>query len=578
MFDFIFSTFWGDSASYLSSIQTIVPESLTTAIAVMLRNHVSPVSILNTQIFLAFITTLGLSYYVGIKTFKSKIPAAFIALIITFAPLRLRYSMEWAVISFWGYYILFFYTVFNYIKSPNKWYLLFAGISFGLGFTEQPYIGVILTFMTSTTLLIYFLIKRKLTYIKPILILSLTLIIFGIPGIYNITKDRYINEIYDNVNFYSGSRPESDRWAYSARPWNYLIPDINNPFLGDYAVKANYWIWNQPPHYITEPFFPKEHTLYLGLTVIALAGLTLYLTYLKRIEYFNRYRSQTLFLLILTVSAFIFSMPPYITINGLYIYFPSSIIYNYIPLFRAYARFGAIVFIGTAMIATTTIAYITQVKISKLTKILLLLSVTFLLLIEFATPYFSNKISSDPTPPYIWLAEQPGNFSYLEIPQRIDYTDSLYKTHHKKKILNPYLATPENIKEIEDSIIHDIGDSKKLLCEEFTKNLNGKYIMYHNKEVYKDQLVEEFKKTNTITTGLKIALEESWGEPIWGNHVPKSETDLEKDAFQRNLLNKLENDPRLVKIREFPRTSGQIYNANDLDGVTIFEINPNYCN
>src|SRR5688572_25203177 len=110
MFDYIFSNFWGDSASYISAIDRVTPESLTTITAFILNNQVSDVFIFNLQIVLGFLTTFIFSYYVGIKTFGNKISAIFLALIVTFAPLRIRYSMEWAVLTFWGYYLIFFYS------------------------------------------------------------------------------------------------------------------------------------------------------------------------------------------------------------------------------------------------------------------------------------------------------------------------------------------------------------------------------------------------------------------------------------------------------------------------------------
>ena len=71
------------------------------------------------------------------------------------------------------------------------------------------------------------------------------------------------------------TRSPSDRFAFSARPWNYLIPDIDHPVFGDLAVRVNFWIWQHPPYYLTEPFFPKEHTLFLGYTLIALSIYTI---------------------------------------------------------------------------------------------------------------------------------------------------------------------------------------------------------------------------------------------------------------------------------------------------------------
>ena len=135
----------------------------------------------------------------------------------------------------------------------------------------------------------------------------------------------------------SASRSPSDRWAFSARPWHYLIPDIDHPIFGDLATKAHYFIWQHPPYYLTEPFFPKEHTLFLGYTLIALSIYTIWQTYVKK-NITGDQKFNVTFFLIIAVTAFIFSMPPYIGIDNLKIYFPSHFIYDFLPQFRAYAR------------------------------------------------------------------------------------------------------------------------------------------------------------------------------------------------------------------------------------------------
>lgn len=573
----IFSTFWGDSASYISSLSHIVPESPTTAIAYILRDYFSGAFIFNLQILLGFIMTFAISYYVGNKVFRNKFAAIFLAILLTFAPLRIRYSMEWAVLAFWGYYLFFLYGTFNYLKNNNKMLLLLGGASFSLAFLEQPYLGIILGIVGGASGLLFSLFHPNKEYFKRFLIFCLALIIFGIPGVTSVYRQRYINERFTDVNFSMAVRSESNRWAYSARPWNYVIPDINNPYLGNSAVKANYWVWNQKPYYLTEPFFPKEQTLYLGFTLIALSITTLYLTFIKKNEFFVKYRDQTLFFLVAAIIAFIFSMPPYIAYNNIYFYFPGQILYSVIPQFRSYARFGAIVFIGIAMLSTTYFTYLLSTR-SKLWQLILISGLIF---IEFSTPFFSNRISDEPTSPYLWLSQQPGDFSYLEIPRRIDYTDVLYKNAHNKKILNAYLQTPESVAEIERSITQDTGNSAELICNRFVRELNGKYIMYHDKELYKDTIVEKFIESEEVTPELKIAMEESWGEPIWGNHVPKSEEDLAKIEERKNLLDKLKNDSRFRVAKEFNRgeiDSDPAFNANDLDQITVLEINPNYCN
>src|SRR3989344_7129736 len=138
------------------------------------------------------------------------------------------------------------------------------------------------------------------------------------------------------------ARSPQDRWAYSARPWHYLIPDINHPILGDFALNLQHKIWNSKPYYLSEVFFPKEHTLYLGITLSILSLYAIYQYLIKPMMYrsnskkflifnplaelssayageagsqFLKRRFYVKLFLVVAIISFIFSMPPYIGYN-----------------------------------------------------------------------------------------------------------------------------------------------------------------------------------------------------------------------------------------------------------------------
>ncbi len=577
MIESILSNYWGDSAASLYS-SNVSPESFSSTIVYLFRGMFGVPGIYNFLIILGFFTTWIIGFLIIRKEFRNNLVGIFFATLITFAPLRIRYSMEWPTLISWGFCFAMVYFSYKYITRSKISYAILAGLFFCLAFTEHPYSGIILPSVTGISTFIFLLIQKQKKYWINAIILLIILGAFSAPGFYNIFKTR--EYISGESNYLSLSRSEADRWAYSAKPWNYFVPDIDNPILGDTAVKINYWIWGQTPYYLTEPFFPKEHTLYVGITLFILACFTLYKTYIKKDQAILKYKELTLFFALIGLTAFIFSMPPHAPINGVKIYFPSAIIYQIAPQLRAFARFGILVFIANAALATIGFNYLLNLEINRKIKYTLILLISILVIVEFSTNFFSKSISSIPTTPYKWLAQQPGNFTHLEIPRRTDYTDSLYNVYYDRPIINRYLNTSKQVKEIEDSIIYDIGDSKELICNHFVNSLNGKYIVYHNEDLIKRTIVEDFVKTGKVTPALKIALSESWGQPIWGNHLEKSENDKQKDELRKNLLTKFKNDPRLKQVAEFKQgelDSDPHYNTNDLDAITIFEINSDYC-
>ncbi len=152
--------------------------------------------------------------------------------------------------------------------------------------------------------------------------------------------------------------------AGSAAPWAYLLPEKENRFMGWFSRKL----------------FPSETTgwdnsLYLGLTIMALAVLAVLLAVLPRgkrdaaaggeelrappgegrhglrgsmpVET----RATVWGLVAAGVVAFIFSMPPYFNIGSRRIPLPSILMHYTVPWLRWYMRYGAVVILCAVLLA-----------------------------------------------------------------------------------------------------------------------------------------------------------------------------------------------------------------------------------
>lgn len=512
-----------------------------------------------------------------------------LTILILISPIRTRHQMEWFRHANWVFIILYLMLLKKFLSDKFLIsYAIFTGIIFIILLFTNSYHGVE-TFSISIPIVIFSILSNKDFKLSKGKFIKLgvfaTFIILGIITqyyIYNQSEGTGISVIT------SATRSLSDRWAFSARPWHYFIPDIDHPVLGDLATKVHYWIWQHPPYYLTEPFFPKEHTLFLGYTLTILSVLTIWLTYFKK-KITEEKRFTVTFFLIITVTAFIFSMPPYIAINNFKIYFPSHFIYEVLPQFRAYARYGVLVFIGNTVLAMIGFEYIISNSFinkthQKFKQNLLAILISVIAIFEFIPG--KHLISTKPLPPYSWLQEQSKiqetPIKYMEIPERADYTDHLYTYGYNIKILNPYLITRGDAKSFEDMITKNEENDNKF-CQ-LAKNLEAKYIFYHEKELNKQKVVDEFMHTKVVTPQLKVAMAESWGSPVFGNHVPKTDADLYKEQLSKDLKNILLNDPKLTLIKEY--TNNEIiesrpnknFSADKFDAITIFEINQEYCN
>jgi len=266
-----------------------------------------------------------------------------------------------------------------------------------------------------------------------------------------------------------------------------------------------------------------------------------------------------------------------------------------LPQFRAYARYGVFVFIANTIIATIGLNYLASKSFinksnQKLKQNILILLISTLAIFEFIPG--KHLISILPTPPYVDLIEEAKTepFAILEIPTRADYTDQLYLFESNVTILNPYLTTRGDARILEDIIWMREKDNLPLsqidrdilFCETF-KKLNAKYILYHEKEVNKEKVVNEFKQTKIVTPQLKVAMAESWGQPIWGNHVPKTDKDLLQDEIRINMRQILLENEKFEFVKYY--TNDEIiesrpnknFSADKFDAVTIFKLNEAYC-
>jgi len=125
----------------------------------------------------------------------------------------------------------------------------------------------------------------------------------------------------------------ADLFRYSAKWWAFLVPPVQNPFLG--ASARSIWLDSGVGGGLL------EQQVSLGWGIIALALVAAY-------RWLARDRQPAALgnvpiIATLAAAAFVCSLSPERSIGPLTIVRPSGILYSVVPMFRAYARFGVIV-------------------------------------------------------------------------------------------------------------------------------------------------------------------------------------------------------------------------------------------
>jgi hypothetical protein len=129
--------------------------------------------------------------------------------------------------------------------------------------------------------------------------------------------------------------------TYSARPWEYVVPDAQSPlFGGDTANFLETHIHGSNA---------AESTLYVGVTVILLALVACWALVRRRLP--PRLAASVLVLALIALAALITSAPPEARVFGVLVPFPGHFIAKVTTTWRVYARFVILAMLALAALA-----------------------------------------------------------------------------------------------------------------------------------------------------------------------------------------------------------------------------------
>ncbi|MDO8680020.1 MAG: hypothetical protein Q7R30_15970 [Acidobacteriota bacterium] len=145
--------------------------------------------------------------------------------------------------------------------------------------------------------------------------------------------------VVDNRTAFAFAR--TDLFRYSSRWWSYLVPPVEHPLLGSTALR----IWEAAG--VREGLLEQQVSVGVALLVLGAIGA---------LGWFSRDRprpsaTRVPILVIVAVAALVCSLSPEGTIGGVTFVRPSAWLYDVLPMFRSYARFGVVVQLMIALLA-----------------------------------------------------------------------------------------------------------------------------------------------------------------------------------------------------------------------------------
>ena len=137
--------------------------------------------------------------------------------------------------------------------------------------------------------------------------------------------------------------PRTDLFRYSAKWWSYLVPPVAHPVLGARPLR----VWTAAG--VREGLL--EQQVSLGWGIIALGAHRRRRVAVLRQSAAGRRCVHVPVLVVVAVTSLLCSMSPERTIGTFTFVRPSALLYDLVPMFRSYARFGVVVQLMAALLA-----------------------------------------------------------------------------------------------------------------------------------------------------------------------------------------------------------------------------------
>jgi hypothetical protein len=217
--------------------------------------------------------------------------------------------------------------------------------------------------------------------------------------------------------------PRADLFRYSAKWWSYLVPPVEHPLFG--ASARGFWTAAG----VREGLL--EQQVSLGWAIVALGGIAIFAWYreVRPVRLSARARTAKAgerswvlpaearpaktnerrwvpALAVVAFAALLCSLSPERTIGGLTFVRPSALLYDVLPMFRSYARFGVVVQLMAALLAGIGIDYLLRAgaRRGRFAAIALVLIAAG----EYAVSPPALWRDALPTRAHRWVTRQPG--------------------------------------------------------------------------------------------------------------------------------------------------------------------------
>lgn len=376
-------------------------QPLTDLAGRLLAGPLGPVAAFNLLVLATFPLAAAAAYLLARYVLGSHLGAMVAGLAYAFLPFHVAHATGHPHVSQTQWLPLYLLALWQCVDRPDvlrAFLLLASAVAVAL---SNFYGGLIAAVLSPVALVAYGVVSARQPgegRLRRLVLTGLTLGVAAAAGLLLIYR------VAPAVLLRPGSFafPRSDLFLYSAKWWSYLVPAVDHPLAGSRI--RQFWAGRG----LEEALL--EQQVGVGWSLLVLGAVPAWL-WVRGDRASPGVRTAPV-LAIVAVAALLCSLSPERKIGSFTFVRPSALLYEVTPMFRAYARFGVVVGLMTALLAGAGAACLWRWPTSAGRRAAALL--LGLAVLEFAPfpPWRWRDVL--PTRAHRWLAGQPGPLRVLD--------------------------------------------------------------------------------------------------------------------------------------------------------------------
>jgi hypothetical protein len=396
----------------------VYSQPVTDITGALLARISGAVAAYNWLVLLSFPLSAAAAYLLARHLALSPVAATFAAMAYAFSPFHVAHAAYHPHIAQTQWVPLYLLALWRCLDDASPAAVALLGAATVAVTLSNFYAGLIAAVITPVAVAAYWLVACR-TNTRPMWRLGITvgsLLLIAASGL------AYASSAAGAVVVNPGAFafPRADLFRYSAKWWSYLVPPVAHPLLGASAHR----FWTAVG--VREGLLEHQVSLGWGIVALGLIAVSQWLAARGQSPALHRGRrpgvpdapadppslARVPVLVIIAVPALICSLSPERTVGAFTLVRPSALLYDIVPMFRAYARFGVVVQLMAALLAGVGVDWLRHLATNRARVICVALAA--LAAGEYVVSPSMLWRDVLPTTAHRWVVRQPGRVRALD--------------------------------------------------------------------------------------------------------------------------------------------------------------------